>query len=205
MVKKKDNMGIVLGVLIGILLLSMIYVFTMDDGVAEDIYKYTNGNTVFEVYKYSDTETYFTMLTGAYEEEYTLGLRTDPLSLEDIPVTGTLHTRIYNDEIVYVTIDPYANLTGQTVIAALEVDKVIDNEYLYQVPVVSAMTREYGDYPVKTCDDGTDTETIVYLTLGDETKVYTYNNCIIIMGTDEGEIIRAADRMVYTLLGIMQQ
>ncbi|MBT3324025.1 hypothetical protein HN681_01500 [archaeon] len=201
---KKDNMGVVLGILIGILVLSMIFVFSMDDGVADDVYKYSNGNTIFEVYKYSDTETYITFLAGVDDIEYTLGLRTDPLSLEDIPVTGTLHTRIFDDEIVYVTIDPYANLTGQTVIAALEVDKVIDNEYLYQVPVMSAMTREYSDYPVKNCDDGTNTETIVYLTLGDETKVYTYDYCIIIMGTDEAELIRAADRMLYTLLGIMQ-
>ena len=201
---KKDNMGVVLGVLIGILIISMIFVFSMDDGVADDVYKYTNGNTIFEVYKYSDTETYITLLTGDNGVEYTLGLRTDPLSLEDIPVTGTLNTRIFDDEIVYVTIDPFAGLTGQTVIAALEIDKVIDNEYFYQVPVMSAMTEEYSDYPIKNCDDGTVTQTVVYLTLGDETKVYTHDYCIIVMGTDEAELIRAADRMVYTLLGIMQ-
>tara|TARA_Y100000310_G_scaffold321361_1_gene378882 strand:+ start:309 stop:920 length:612 start_codon:yes stop_codon:yes gene_type:complete len=200
---KKDNMGVVLGVLIGILIISMVFVFTMDDGVADDVYKYSNGNTIFEIYKYSDTETYITLLTGIDGVEYTLGLRTDPLSLEDIPVIGTLNTRIYDDEIVYVTIDPFAGLTGQTVIAALEIDKVIDNEYLYGIPVMSAMTNEYSDYPIRDCDDGTNTETIVYLTLGNETKVYTHDYCIIVMGTDEGEIIRAADRMVYDLLGIM--
>ena len=65
------------------------------------------------------------------------------------------------------------------------------------------LENKFG-YPVKSCYDGTDASTVIWLTLGSETKVYTEEYWISIVGTDEDELIRAADRMIYQLLGIMQ-
>lgn len=166
-------------------------------------YSYSNGYAVFDVVKVSDTETYITLLVGDEASPYTIVLRHDPESLEDIPVEGSFHTRVYNDEEVFVTIHPDAGLTGKTTVAALEIDKVIDNKYLYNIPVSSAMTVPYGEYPVKNCADATAENTVVWLTLGSETTVYTEDYCVIVVGTDEDELIRAADRFVLTLLGIM--
>lgn len=201
-----DKTGIVLLVLLGILAGAGLYFYFVP--VHTDVldnYQYSNGETVFDVQKVSETETYITLLVGLpVQKEYTIAMRNDPASLEDIPVHGTLNTRIFNDEQDYITINPEANLSAKATIAALEIDKIIDNSHLYGVPVASAMTQPYLDYPVKSCLDGTDTSTIIWLTLGSETTVYTDNNCIIVVGTDEDNLIRAADRFVYTLLGVMK-
>lgn len=173
------------------------------DFSADDYYQYATGDAVYDVYIISDHEVKIPISVGIYGDEWTLVMRNDPASLEYIPVYGTLHTRIYDDEAVYITIDPYANLTGKTTIAALEIDKVIDNNELYGVPTYSAMTSEYGEYPVVTCADANAEYTVIYLTLGEETSVYTQDYCIIVQGVDEDELIEAADRMVYDLMGIM--
>jgi hypothetical protein len=39
--------------------------------------------------------------------------------------------------------------------------------------------------------------------VGDETKIYLEGNCVIVQGTDEWEIVRAADRLTFGLLGVM--
>ena len=57
---------------------------------------------------------------------------------------------IYGDEEIYVTLNPNADLSSKATIAALEIDKIIDNEYLYNIPVHSAMTLENEQgYPDK--------------------------------------------------------
>lgn len=201
----KDRITIVILALVVILVGVGVYVlFFTDQDTVEHNYKYTNGQTVFDIKKLNPTETYITFFVGKEGEAYTIILRNDPLSLEDIPVYGTLHTRIFNDKVIYITIDPDAGLTGKTTLAALEIDKIIDNEKLYKIPVYSAMTKEYQSYPVKTCDDATDSSTVIYLGLSNETFVQTYNYCILITGKDEDDLIRAADRFDLTLLGIMQ-
>ena len=202
----KDNAGYVLLVFIGILLAAGIFIFFHDPVTAvEDNYQYSNGKTLFNVTKVSDTETFITLYVGKNEQPYAIDMRNDPLSLENITVEGMVNTRIYGDDIVYITINPNANLSAKTTIAALEIDKIIDNPLLYNISVRSAMTlpNDYG-YPVKSCSDGTDTSTVIWLTLGSETTVYTENYCIVVVGTNEDELIRAADRLVYQLLGIMK-
>ena len=169
----------------------------------DDYYQYATGDAVYDVYIVSDNEVKIPITLGSYGDEWTLVMRDDPASLENIPVYGTLNTRIYDDEAVFITIDPNAGLTGKTTIAALEIDKVIDNEDIYGIPTYSAMTSEYGEYPVITCADANSDYTVIYLTLGEETIVYTQDYCIIVQGVDEDDLIRAADRMVYNLLGIM--
>ncbi|MDP3919141.1 MAG: hypothetical protein Q8Q35_04550 [Nanoarchaeota archaeon] len=193
-----------IGMFIVLLAFGGFVLFKDSDAQVLDNYKYGNGNTVFEINKVNDIESYITILIGDDETLYTIGLRNDPLSLEDIPVEGTLNTRIYNAEQIYITINPFANLTARTTVAALEINNIIDNEKLYGIPVRSAMTQPYSDYPVKSCYDATSEEPVIFLTLGSETIVYTDEYCIVVVGTDEDEIIRAADRLVLTLLGVMK-
>jgi hypothetical protein len=207
-VKKTDNVRRILVVLFLILIaFGSFVIFNAPETAVLNNYQYTNGFAVFDVNKVNDVETYvhITIQDGLTEKPYILGLRYDPLSVEDIPVEGTLHTRIFDDEEVFVTIHPEAGLTSTTTIAALEIDKIIDNKNLYNIKVSSAFTIPHGDEtPVKTCADATSKETVIWLTLADDTIVYTEGNCIVIAGTDEEEIVRAADRFVLTLLGVMK-
>jgi hypothetical protein len=205
--KESNKVTWIVLVLIGILLGFGAYVLLNEpETYVEDNYVYSNGEQRFNVTMVNENESYVQLYVGKENVPYLLGLRNDPASLEDIKVEGVLNTRIFNDEQIWLTINPNANLTAKTTVAVLEVDKVIDNENFYGIPANAAMTleNEYG-YPVKSCYDGNDKSTVIFFTLGSETKVFTDEYCIIIVGTDEYEIIRAADRFVLTLLGVMPQ
>ncbi len=200
----KDKTGFVAAVLLVLLLGLGLFLYSSEPTEANlEDYQYSNGYTVFNVDVVSDIETYISMTVGIEEIPYVLGLRNDPASLEDIPVEGNWNTRIYNDDAVFITFHPYANLTGKTTVAVYEIAKVIDNEHLYDIPVLSAVTEEYEDHPVVRCEHGNDLNTVIYLTLGSETTVFAQDHCIYVVGTDEDELIRAADRFVLGLLDIM--
>ncbi|MBI5797377.1 hypothetical protein HZA98_00550 [Candidatus Woesearchaeota archaeon] len=202
----KDSAGIIVIVLIVLLLLAGVYVFIQKPTTAVlHNYQYGNGNSIFNVTKVSNSDTRITIYVGSDQQPYDLILRNDPLSLENISVSGTVNTRIFNAKHVFITINPEANLSGKTTLAALEIDKIIDNPLLYNLSTTSAMTlpNDMG-YPEVSCYDATSERSVILLTLGSETQVFTDGYCIIIEGTTEDNIIRAADRFDLTLLGIMK-
>lgn len=202
MLKKLNQVEwLVVGLLIILVVFGAYWIIGSNGSQVEDNYQYSNGYTVFDVHKISDTETYIDLFIGENEEHYLMGFRNDPLTVEDIPVEGNINTRIYGDSGVFVTLDPNSGLTGMTTIAALEINTVL--ETIYQIPVGSAMTSEYGNYTVMNCNTATGDYSVIYLTLGEETKVYTQDYCIVVQGKTEEDIIRAADRMLFDLLGIM--
>ena len=127
--------------------------------------------------------------------------RYGPKELEKIPTSFSKDSILKKSQI-FITIDPYANLSSKTTIAALEIDKFIDNEYLYNISTKSAFTKPYKNQTVKTCNDVTSYTGIILLTLGKETKIYE-DKCIIVQGKAEEDLIRAADRLALTLLEVM--
>ena len=192
---------IIIGLILVLVVFGGYWVFGGTNSQVLDNYQYSNGYSVFEVHKVSEIETYIELFIGEDETPYLMGFRNDPLSVEDITVEGNVNTRIFGDSGVFVTIDPNEGLTGLTTIAALEINNIL--ETLYEIPVGSAMTSEYGNYTVMNCDTASGDYTVVYLTLGEETKVYVQDYCIVVMGETEEDIVRATDRMLFDLLGIM--
>ncbi|MFH0797824.1 MAG: hypothetical protein V1906_00265 [Candidatus Woesearchaeota archaeon] len=171
-----------------------------------DVYMYSNGDSEFEVRKVVDQNYVGYEIKFFYPgsgQPYYMDVRYDPASMEDIPIDRTIFNKIKDDKVMHITIDPTANLTGKTTIAALEIDKFIDNKYFLNIQVNSSVTKPYADYPIKTCGDATPDNSVIWLKTGDETKITTEGNCIIVQGKDEDDIIRAADRLVLYLVGIM--
>jgi len=202
----KDRVGLMVGILIAILLIGFGYLVFFDEPETAvlDNYQYSNGQTIFNVTKINDEETVTLVYIGQEATPYYLNMRNDPLSLEDIEVDGTINTRLYNDDLVYVTINPNANLSSKVTIAAFEITKILSSEDFYNKPIVYGRTLENENgLPIISCYDGTDSATVIFFTLGSETKVYTDEYCIIVVGETEDDIIRASDRLVYNLLGIM--
>ena len=200
---KENNLWIGIVLLILVVVAGVIYFVDFEPQYPKE-YQYSNGEISFDVEVLNDIDTniYFTL--GSSNEPFVLNLRNDPASLEDISVTGNLASRVIGSQGVFITIDPYTNLTSTTAIAALEIDGVIDNKLLYNKTVASAMTTEYLEYPVITCDMANNDYVVIYLVLGEQTAVYSDGYCIVVEGTDEEELIRAADRLVLNLLGIME-
>ena len=128
-------------------------------------------------------------------------IRNRPQDLENIPIDNIAF--LAEAKQIYVTLDPTKNLTGKTTVAALEIDAILDNPYLYEIPVNSAFTKEHGNTTIKNCKDATTEEVVIELMLGEETEIKAKEKCIQIKGKTEADIIRGADRLLFTLLGVM--
>ncbi len=179
--------------------------FKMHSGLRP--YKWSNGESIFEVMPVKEKDTIMYAIKIYFPNDpkpYLIYLRYGPREVSDIKLDGQIKKKIADDKLVYITIDPEENLTGKTVVGALEITKFLANRMFYNIPVKSALTKKHGNKDVKTCADATDKESIIWLKLGNETKVYSSNNCIIVQGINEEEIIRASDRLCLHLLGIMR-
>ena len=190
---------IIIGVIVALAVVASL-LYSSDEEPSN--YIYTNGVSTFNVDILSDTETKIPIYIE--DQEYILTMRNDPASLEDIELYGNLAQRIANDESVIITIDPNQGLEGKTVVAAYELINIIDNELLYNITVFTTVTEEYEDRAVVTCDQANDANTVIYMAIGEENAVYAYDYCIVVQATDEDNLIRAADRLAYHLIGIME-
>lgn len=198
--KKPDNVGVIVVVFICILVIAII-TFILINPIFNKITFNYNG---YLIHKNTENGLQYDIFLKLDGREVSLSIRIDPREVDSIPIDKAFREIILNSSQIYTAIDPYANMTAITSLAALEIDKIIDNQYLYAIPVNSAFTREMGNYTVKTCEDSKDRTSVILLELANKTEVIVKNKCIIINGETEEDLIRAADRLVLTLLGIIK-
>lgn len=143
---------------------------------------------------------------GIVETQHNIPLRYGPKDLEDIPVYEYIKDKFspITTKATYLTLDP--DLDANAVVASIEMVKVIGvAEYgVLKIPVIPAFTKptESSNSTI-TCENATKEMKVIWLTLGDTTKVDYDSNCVIVQGKDSGELIRAADRFILTILGVM--
>jgi len=142
-------------------------------------------------------------------------LRSDPWSVEDVYLEENIEDVLNRDAGIsqlYLTQDP--DLPTQTeqksFVALLDFGKILGTqEYgVYKINTRTAFTRftEEGDaygLPVITCNDITETVSVVELRLGASNSVHSENGCVIVQGEDTEGLILAADKFAYHLLGLM--
>jgi len=133
-------------------------------------------------------------------------VRADPRDIESIPVEIDTES-LKEKKQIYAVIDPYENLTGITTMAALQLENVIENKFLFNIPLSSAFTREYRNKTMetKTCNDVNQTVGIIWLRLGEATRIFNEDKCIVIEGQKEEDLIKAANRLTLTMLGVMKK
>jgi len=144
-------------------------------------------------------------MTWAYkgEQPYQLQLRHDPKTLEDILVDSEIRELVLSKSALATTVDP--NLTSRAVLGAIDIANILGRRLgLYGIQVVGATTEfaNNGTYVID-CRDVQENLNVAVLKLGNETKVYLEDNCIILQGETEEDINRAADRFVYHMLTVM--
>jgi len=164
-----------------------------------DKYVYNN----FRVFKNQDFIGY-TIIGYLKQQPYYFRIRNDPKKTENITLQGNIRDLILKKPTIYLTMKP--NLTSKTVIAALEISNIISRKLgIFNRETIGAITSHVpkNPTPVITCKNVNSTANVIHFKLSDETKVYLENNCIIVQGTNEWEIIRAADRLVYHMLQVI--
>ena len=176
-------------VIIGLIILffSIRYLYKPEE--IQETYDY-NG---FVFTKVSDYGVWFTEIQKG-GEIFRLPVRYSPKEVEDVPIDRTAYYTIINSKEIYTTVPN--NLSSVAVLALAEVGRITGTRYgILNIPSIGALTHDKGDgTPVKTCKDAVDGTGVILFDVGDETKVYLEGNCVIVQGTDEWEIVRAADR-----------
>lgn len=131
-------------------------------------------------------------------------LRSDPRTLENVTIGKNIVADLLRKEQIYVVIDPYENLTGLTTMAALEIDKIVENNFLFGIPVNTAFTKPYErvGLEVITCENANATLGVIWLRLGSETQIFSENGCVVMEGEKEEDLMRTADRLILALLKV---
>ena len=136
------------------------------------------------------------------QEPFFITMRHDPRNIEEITIEDNLKEKILKKEL-FVTMEP--NATGLSVIAGTEISKIIGSPFLFNVPTHGALLRDAGNNaPVRTCADVNETTSIIKLQVGNENKIYSEGDCLIVEANDEVNLTKAADRLALTLLGVMK-
>ncbi|MEK6941062.1 MAG: hypothetical protein AABW49_04145 [Nanoarchaeota archaeon] len=135
---------------------------------------------------------------------YYLNSRNPPNLVDNISVIGNVKDYVLSKEKIFVGINPFdPELRGLTALAGLSIDGFIES--FFGIPVFSSFTEfdsKHPDIPVLTCDKTKDG--LIILELANDTSVSLKNNCILVHGGNEIDIIRAVDRLNFELIGIIR-
>ncbi|MDD4878676.1 MAG: hypothetical protein PHO02_06625 [Candidatus Nanoarchaeia archaeon] len=168
-------------------------------------YQYSNGEDDFNVRKVIRGD-YVGWQTEMYIKDfrYILELYNDPAKLEKVGIDRSAKNKILDDNQVFITWPPTEDFKQTTVFMYHNLKKVISEPDIFNIPASFAVTSEYKNNTVMDCADAKEKASVIKLQLGEPTAVLTEGNCIILQGKDEDEIMKAADRLIYLLLGVMR-
>lgn len=135
-----------------------------------------------------------------------------PKEVENIPVFGKVNDLILKANKLYITTEPdYPSRVGK---AQVEISKITSprtsNFGMLNIPTINTVTyipeelKNRYNYPEITCKNATLNQTVIYLKIGNKTQIYNDSFCVIVEGLNDTEVVKAADRLVYNLLGIIK-
>ena len=142
--------------------------------------------------------------------EYIYHFRNKPENLKDISLEDNLLEKINRPNgvrNVYVTRDIEINeqTDNDVIIAGAAFEAILGTtDYgIYQIPIKNAYTTRVGEkIPKITCLNVSPFDTVIYMKLGNETKVYSDNDCVIVQGNDGDTLIKAGEKLGYYLIGV---
>ena len=153
---------------------------------------YDLGNNAFGTYVVIDNN-----------QKQLVQFRLDPREAGNVSLDEEALIDIVSAKKIYITSDPLGKDLGNVAIAAYQISRIIG---LSNIPTVGAYTRDSEppnpNVPLKTCNDATNTTTVIILETGDFTGISEKDYCVHISGTNNTEMIKAADKLGMNLLGI---
>jgi len=123
-------------------------------------------------------------------EKADIVLRNDPRKLD---VSVEVNNLLDGINMVWITYPPYEQ-DSSAVLAGNDLGSFTSKISL-NTSYAMTETNSSG-YPEITCENATSKVRVFLITLGNETKVYSENNCIIVQGEDYDSLIKAADTLV---------
>src|SRR3989344_365991 len=210
---RNRNLNVMIAVILFFIVLfgGLFYLFE-ESSIFGNKYTYTNKETGS---KYSFVRekinndltmnilTTYSIYKGA-GHKYDIPFRNSPKDLENIPVDADIKKKIIAKQRLYITLDP--ELEGKATIASVEIGRILGTAEwgVFQIPTGVGTTRKTNTtYPVITCMNSSPRTGVLWLRLGNTTHVISDKDCIIIEGKNYNDLIKAADKLAYNLLGVL--
>lgn len=140
---------------------------------------------------------------------YFITLNNDPRTLEDIEVEENTRDALLAPKPtqIYLTFDPDMSNKGHIAVATTEIARVLGRNGPFNLKLNGAVTKSVSGLEdrVAACDDSGERTLVIEFKYGEETEIYVdenYERCVIVQGTNEKELIEAADKTVLTILGL---
>lgn len=144
---------------------------------------------------------------------YDLTLHYGPRQVSNIPIEPDLYRIIFGSDLVYIVLHDEslttANASSRGALAAIEIAKIVGKRYdILNKDVVSGIMAPTAsanpEIPVITCENATTTRSVVLFAINDTPQVSQVSpGCIWIQAPTGVDLIRAADRFLLQLTGIM--
>lgn len=134
-----------------------------------------------------------------------------PLQLQDIPIDVRARYLIAGKPFAYLSLDSNLDAIGAGAaggIAAIEVGKVVGQRYgVLNIPTQTGVTNpsEFDDVLQVSCDNVSQTHSVTFFTISDQTAITIDNGCVVVSGTNTTELIRASNRLMFSIVNIMDQ
>ncbi len=141
------------------------------------------------------------------ERDYEILFHYTPDEVEHIPTIKNVRNESISPNLfldarkIYITTDP--EYPAEVVLSGVEIAKIIGQVYEKQVKAAVTRPDNRTEAPVITCDDLANLVRVIELRLGNETKIFSEHGCIVVQGTDPGELLKAAERLTFELLKIL--
>ncbi|MBS3107467.1 hypothetical protein J4468_00995 [Candidatus Woesearchaeota archaeon] len=208
--KMEKGIDIIMGALVAILVIFAVFVYLIKDtntfSELTGKYNYDNGFDSYPVEEIREDLTNISRVTILIDNvPYYFDFRYGPRELEDIPIDID-REYIQSKNMYFITIDHDERLQGKTVLASIELARVMSSGKLFNKETIGAMTEEYKDNPVITCADVNETSGVLYMKLANQTRIYQENNgCVVIEGVTEDDLLKDASKFGLYMLGIMRK
>ena len=125
-----------------------------------------------------------------------------PKELESIQLNQSIADRIKNTRLVYATSDYHSN--NSQVIASVEYDLARALDQNYGIYVIQGFTQNVSKLPVVSCRNATGFVPVISFEEGNDTAIFERDNCIIVQANDFNGFVKARDRLLYGIFGVIQ-
>jgi hypothetical protein len=166
----------------------------------------------FYFYENELQQSFDALVVNENGEATAVPFRTDPRNVSHINIDETAVDRIVNAQKIYLVFDPntddFEETKNNIQLALGEVSRLIvivtsNNIYASSALTADIPNETYDDrIPIKSCEDATNTNTVLFFTLDEGDNVKMQGDCVIVSARTSEGLISTADKLGMWLMGL---
>ena len=126
-----------------------------------------------------------------------------PQFVEDIKLDESVK-KIFEQKVIQLTYDPTQDFLQNIAQSRFLLEKGLQKKGYYTVLGLKINTS-MTDISMITCKDATANSPVIDFVLNNETKIVSEDNCVTVYSKDGIDFIRAKDRLLYHIFGVIDE